>query len=104
MTISNTYRWNGKLGSNWNALSPPPDSHQPPTQSNWDLLDGTASNPSFPEGAGDVAVFDLGGVITVTAKTEEGSSGAGGAEEIQVVGASDVTFSEDFFSAGQDGS
>jgi hypothetical protein len=104
MTISNTYRWTGVLGSNWNALNPPPSSNQPPVQSNWDLLDGTASTPSFPTGAGDLAVIDLGGAITVTAKTDDGGSGIGGAEEIQVVNASEVTFSQDFFSAGQDGS
>ena len=104
MTISNTYRWNGKLGSDWNALNPPPSSNQPPVESNWDLIDGTASTPSFPTGTGDVAVFDLGGDISVTAKTDDGGSGIGSAEEIQVVGASDVTFSEDFFAAGEDGS
>ena len=63
------------------CLNPPVPSHQPPTQSNWDLLDGTATTPSFPSGAGDLAVFDLGGAITVTAKTEDGSSGIGSAEE-----------------------
>jgi T5SS/PEP-CTERM-associated repeat protein len=104
MTISNTYRWTGKLGSDWNALNPPSSSNLPPVESNWDLLDGTASTPSFPTGTGDVAVFDLGGAISVTAKTEEGASGIGGAEEIQVVNASEVTFSDDFFFAGQDGS
>src|SRR5580698_4962084 len=97
MTISNTYRWSGRLGSNWNALSPPPQSHQPPVQSNWDLLDGTASQPAFPSGAGDLAVFDLGGAITVTALTEEGASGSGDAEEIQIAGTSQVTFSQDHF-------
>ncbi|HUB11894.1 MAG TPA: Hint domain-containing protein [Acetobacteraceae bacterium] len=98
MTITNTYRWNGKLGSNWNALIPNP------AQTNWDLIDGNATPPSYPGGLGDLAVFDLGGAIEVTAKTDSGASGNAGAEEIQIANATEVTFSQDFFAAGFDGS
>ncbi len=97
MTITNTYRWNGKLGTNWNALVPA-------VQSNWDLISDPSALPSFPTGAGDVAVFDLGGAITVTAKTASGDSRNASAEEIQVVNATNVSFTQDFFSAGADGS
>ena len=96
MTITNTFRWTGKLGSNWNALDPG-------VQSNWDLLSGNVSPPAYPSGAGDLAVFDLGGAINVTAKSDTGS-GVAGAEEIQIAGTTDVTFTSDHFGAGADGS
>ena len=97
MALTNTYRWNGKLGSNWNATNTPP-------QTNWDLISDPSAPPSYPSGAGDLAVFDLGGAIDVTAKTGTGASGIGSAEEIQIVNGSDVSFTQDFFSAGANGS
>jgi hypothetical protein len=94
MTITNTYRWNGRLGSDWNAgVRNPPG----PDKTNWDNISDISANPSFPHGAGDLALIDLGGAITITDTTP------GGAEEMQIVNASTVNFSSGFFSAGADG-
>ncbi len=93
MTITNTYRWNGKLGSEWTALVPPPN-----PKSNWDNLGNPSADPSYPSGAGDLAVIDLGGPINITA-----SNGSGVPEEMQVVNASTVTFSSGHFDTGSDG-
>jgi hypothetical protein len=97
MAITNTFRWNGKLGSDWRATDA-----GPPPKSNWDLLDGTAGPGSIPEGLGDVAVFDGTGSdgtsVTVTV-----SESTGDAEELQVVAATTVTFSSGHYGFGIDG-
>ena len=92
MTISNTYRWNGKLGSDWDGSTGGPN-----PQSNWDLLDGSGTTPEIPAGAGDLAVFDLGGAINVTTK-----NGVASAEEWQVASSSTVTLSSGHYEAGAD--
>jgi hypothetical protein len=93
MPISNTYRWNGKLGSDWVADVPNPPG---PDRTNWDNIGDPSAPPSFPLGAGDLAVIDLGGAIDVTA------SSPGDAEELQIVSASTVTFSSGNFGIGDD--
>jgi len=90
MAITNTYRWAGGHGTEW--------SYDDGTSSNWTLIDGTAMPPSFPGGLGDLAVFDLGGDINVTANDEPGS-----AEEEQIANGTTVTFSSGNFGAGFDG-
>ena len=78
MTITNTYRWNGQLGSEWTKTTSPPN-----PKSNWDNLSDPGATPSFPSGAGDLAVIDLGGAISIT-----GADGGGNADEMQVVSGS----------------
>src|SRR5215472_1304923 len=92
MSIVNTYRWNGKLGSEWTALVPPPN-----PKSNWDNIGDPGATPSFPSGDGDLAVIDLGGAISITTENDVAS-----AEEIQIVQGSTVTFSSGHFEAGVD--
>jgi hypothetical protein len=96
MAITNTFRWNGKLGSDWNATAP-----GPPPKSNWDLLDGSAAPGSILEGLGDVAVFDGTGAdgTSVTVTT---NNATGNAEELQVVAATTVTFSSGNYGFGID--
>ena len=93
MTITNTYRWNGKLGSDWDAEVPNPPG---PDRTNWDNISDPGANPSFPTGEGDLAVVDLGGAIDITA------SSIGAAEELQIVNSSAVTFSSGQFDVGND--
>ena len=93
MTITNTYRWNGKLGSDWDADVPNPPG---PDRTNWDNISDPGANPSFPTGEGDLAVVDLGGAIDITA------SSIGAAEELQIVNSSAVTFSSGQFDVGND--
>jgi len=93
MTITNTYRWNGKLGSDWDADVPNPPG---PDRTNWDNISDLGANPSFPTGEGDLAVVDLGGAIDITA------SSIGAAEELQIVNSSAVTFSSGQFDVGND--
>jgi hypothetical protein len=73
MAITNTFRWNGKLGTDWRATEA-----GPPPKSNWDLIDGTAGPGSIPEGLGDVAVFDGTGSdgtsVTVTTNNATGDA------------------------------
>ena len=92
MTITTTFRWNGKLGSDWRADVPNPPG---PNLINWDVVSGPNPPPGPPSGAGDLAVIDNGGAISVT-------NGAG-AEELQIANASTVTFSSGHFGAGADG-
>ena len=96
MTITNTYRWNGKLGSDWNATDA-----GPPPKSNWDLIDGPAGPASIPSGLGDVAIFDGTGAdgTSVTVTT---NNATGNAEELQVVAATTVTFSSGNYGFGID--
>jgi Hint domain len=94
MTITDTYRWNGKHGLDWVADVPNPPG---PDLTNWDNISDPGANPSFPTGGGDLAVIDLGGAIDVT------TSQVGGAEEIQIVQGSTVTFSSGHFGAGAEG-
>ena len=91
MTITNTYRWNGKHGSDWNADIPNPPG---PNLTNWDNISDVSAPPSFPTGSGDLAVVDLGGAIDIT------TSGVSGAEELQIVNDSTVTFSSGNFGIG----
>ncbi len=94
MTITNTLRWNGKLGSAWGADVPNPPG---PDKTNWDLISGPGTSQNIPSGAGDLAVIDLSGAITITAPHPAS------AEEMQIVNASIVTFSDGHFQAGADG-
>ena len=64
MTITTTFRWNGKLGSDWDADVPNPPG---PNRTNWDNISDPSPTPRPPSGAGDLAVIDLGGAISVTA-------------------------------------
>ncbi len=97
MAITNTFRWNGKLGSDWRATDA-----GPPPKSNWDLIDGTAGPGSIPEGLGDVAVFDGTG-SDGTSVTVTTNNATGDAEELQVVAATSVTFSSGHYGFGIDG-
>jgi hypothetical protein len=82
MTITNTYRWNRKHGPDRNTDIPnPPEKNL----TDWDNISDPA-DPSFPTGAGDLAVIDLGGAINITAP-----SGPAGAEELQIVNTSTIT-------------
>src|SRR5271165_2623655 len=94
MTITTTYRWNGKLGSDWVADVPNPPG---PNLINWDVVSGPNPPPGPPSGAGDLAVIDNGGAIDINA------SSPGGAEELQIANASTVTFSSGHFGIGADG-
>ena len=96
MAITNTFRWNGKLGTDWRATEP-----GPPPKSNWDLIDGTDGPGSIPDGLGDVAVFDGTGAdgTSVTVTTNHST---GDAEELQVVAATTVTFSSGNYGFGID--
>ncbi len=91
MTITTTFRWNGKLGSDWGADVPNPPG---PNLINWDVVSGPNPPPGPPSGAGDLAVIDNGGAISIT--------NGGGAEELQIASASTVTFSSGHFDAGND--
>src|SRR5262249_13155614 len=62
MTTTNTYRWTGKLGSDWNADVPNPPG---PNKTNWDLISNPGAPPRVPSGAGALAVIDLGAAITI---------------------------------------
>jgi hypothetical protein len=93
MTITNTFRWNGKLGSDWVAEVPNPPGLN---KTNWDNISDPSADPRYPSGAGDLAVIDLGGAIDITA------SHPGSAEEVQIVNGSTVTFSSGHFGAGND--
>ena len=95
MTITNTYRWTGKHGSDWSADIPNPPG---PNLTNWDNISNPAANPSFPSGAGDLAVFDIGGAINITT-----SVGVASAEEIQIASSTTVTLSSGHFEAGASG-
>jgi hypothetical protein len=96
MVITNIFRWNGKLGSDWRATDA-----GPPPKSNWDLIDGPAGPASIPKGLGDVAVFDGTGAdgTSVTVTT---NNSTGGAEELQVVPSTTVTFSSGDYGFGID--
>ncbi|HLJ05034.1 MAG TPA: Hint domain-containing protein [Acetobacteraceae bacterium] len=96
MTITNTYRWNGKHGPDWNTDIPNPPGKN---LTDWDNISDVTADPSFPTGAGDLAVIDLGGAINITAP-----NGPAGAEELQIVNTSTVTFSSGHFGIGVDGS
>ncbi len=97
MAITNTFRWNGSLGTDWRATDA-----GPPPKSNWDLIDGTAGPGSIPEGLGDVAVFDGTG-SDGTSVTVTTNNATGDAEELQVVAATSVTFSSGHYGFGIDG-
>lgn len=90
MAILNTYRWTGALGSDWNA--------EDDNASNWELVSGPGAPSGVPTGAGDLAIFDSGGTVDVT------DNGAGGAEEIEIINGTTVTFSAGSFAAGVGGS
>ncbi len=91
MAIMNFFRWNGLLGTDWFATDNTP-------RSNWDWLDNPGTNPGIPTGAGDSAVIDKGGDIEIT------TTNVAGAEELQIVNGSTVTFGQGHFGFGSDGS
>ena len=87
MAITNYYRWVGGHGIEW--------TYDDGFASNWVSINNPGAPPNYPDGLGDLAVFDLGGDITVTGS-------AAGAEEIQIVSQTTVTFSSGNFGAGFD--
>src|ERR1700722_17683815 len=92
MTINNTYRWNGKHGPDWNTDIPNPPGKN---LTDWDNISDASADPSFPTGAGDLAVIDLGGAIDITAGGK-----VAGAEELQIASTTTVTFSSGHFGIG----
>jgi hypothetical protein len=86
--IVNVWRWTGALSSEWTDINV--------KQSNWTLLDGTASVPGFPEFDGDIAVVDQSASITAV-------HGTGTARELQIVNGVTVTFAAGHFGFGGGG-